>query len=80
MDIESRIRCAISELQSIPKGVVTLGMHDRDEVVYENYLIVSRHRYGRGLCLDGFARRQVAWVIEWFNSQSDSAGSRVVTS
>lgn len=69
---------AISELQGIPEGVVTLGMLDLEEGVDENYLIVSRPRFGRGLCVDGFARRPIAWVARHLKSQGALVASGIM--
>ena len=72
------IRYALSELQGVPEGVVTLGMLDMDEGVDENYLIVSRPRFGRGLSVDGFARRPVAWVSRHLKSQGALVASGIM--
>ena len=72
------IRYALSELQGVPEGVVTLGMLDMVDGVDENYLIVSRPRFGRGLSADGFARRPVAWVARHLKSHGALVASGIV--
>jgi len=72
------IRYALSELQGVPEGVVTLGMLDMDEGVDENYLIVSRPRFGRGLSVDGFVRRPVAWVARHLKSHGALVASGIM--
>ncbi len=53
---------AISALPGIAEGIITLGMHDIEEGVDEDYLVVRRARAGAGLHVDGFARWPVPWV------------------
>jgi hypothetical protein len=53
---------ALLELPGVPEGAVTLGMLDIEEGVDEDYLVVARARKGRGLKVDGYARRPVPWV------------------
>ena len=53
---------ALLELPGIPEGAVTLGMLDIEEGIDEDYFVVGRPPVGRGLRIDGFARRPVPWV------------------
>ena len=53
---------AISALPGISEGIITLGMHDIEEGVDEDYLVARRARAGAGLQVDGFARWPVPWV------------------
>jgi mannose-1-phosphate guanylyltransferase len=69
---------AQSQLVNIPEGVVTLGMFDLADGVDENYLIVSHPRSGRGLQVDGFARRPVAWVARHLKSQGALVASGIM--
>jgi mannose-1-phosphate guanylyltransferase len=69
---------AIAELPGIPEGVVTLGMLDIDDSLDENYLIVSPPRFGRGLNIDGYARRPVAWVARHLKSQGALVASGIM--
>jgi mannose-1-phosphate guanylyltransferase len=73
-----RIRFALSELPAIPEGVLTLGMLDMDHGIDENYLIVSRPRIGKGLSVDGFARRPVAWVARHLKSHGALVASGIM--
>jgi mannose-1-phosphate guanylyltransferase len=72
------LKHALSELPGAPEGVVTLGMLDREEGVDENYLIVSPARAGRGLTVDGFARRPVAWVSRHLKSHGALVASGIM--
>lgn len=54
---------AIAELSAVPEGAITLGMADLEEGMDEDYLVVGRPLIGRGLRVDGFARRPIAWVV-----------------
>jgi hypothetical protein len=56
------LKHALWELPGIPEGVITLGMLDMEEGVDEDYLVVGPARVGRGLRIDGFARRPLPWV------------------
>jgi hypothetical protein len=56
------LESALFELPGIQEGAVTLGMVDLEEGADEDYLVVSRAQSGRGLKVDGFARRPVPWV------------------
>jgi mannose-1-phosphate guanylyltransferase len=69
---------AVAELPAIPEGVVTLGMLDIDDGLDENYLIVSPPRFGRGLSIDGYARRPVAWVARHVKSQGALVASGIM--
>ena len=53
---------AIGDLSAIPEGAITLGMADLEEGIDEDYLAVACPRVGRGLSVDGFARRPIPWV------------------
>ncbi|HEY0803072.1 MAG TPA: hypothetical protein VGD54_19710 [Steroidobacteraceae bacterium] len=53
---------AIADLSGVPEGAITLGMADLEEGIDEDYLVVGRPRVGRGLSVDGFARRPIPWV------------------
>jgi len=72
------IRYALSELQGVPEGVVTLGMLDMEDGVDENYLVVGQPRFGRGLSADGFARRPVAWVARHLKSHGALVASGIM--
>jgi mannose-1-phosphate guanylyltransferase len=60
--LRSALQRAVVELPRIPEGVVTLGMLDIEDSPDEDYLMVSRHRAGEALRVDGLARRPVPWV------------------
>jgi hypothetical protein len=78
LNLARGIRYALSELQGVPEGVVTLGMLDMDHGVDENYLIESRPRFGRRLSADGFARRPVAWVARHLKSHGALVASGIM--
>ena len=66
------------ELPAIPEGVATLGMLDIHDGVDENYLIVSAPRLGRGLQIDGYARRPVPWVARYLKSHGALIASGIL--
>jgi mannose-1-phosphate guanylyltransferase len=72
------INHAVSQLPSVPEGAATLGMLDVEDAVDENYLIVSPARIGRGLTVDGYARRPVAWVARHLKSQGALVASGIM--
>jgi hypothetical protein len=72
------IKYALSQLPSVPEGVVTLGMLDIGDAVDENYLIVSPAGVGKGLKIDGFARRPVAWVAHHLKAQGALVASGIM--
>jgi hypothetical protein len=53
-------------------------MLDAEDAVDENYLLVSRARIGRGLSVDGFARRPVAWVARHLKSHGALVASGIM--
>jgi mannose-1-phosphate guanylyltransferase len=69
---------ALSQLPGVPEGAVTLGMLDAEIGLDENYLIVSPARIGRGLAIDGFARRPVAWVARHLKSHGALVASGIM--
>jgi mannose-1-phosphate guanylyltransferase len=69
---------ALSQLPAVPEGAATLGMLDVEDAVDENYLIVSPARIGRGLAVDGFARRPVAWVARHLKSHGALVASGIM--
>lgn len=76
--LDRGIRHAQSELPGIPEGVVTLGMLDMEDGVDENYLIVSRPRFGAGLTVDGLARRPIAWVARHLKAHGALVASGIM--
>ena len=66
------------ELPAIPEGVATLGMLDIHDGVDENYLLVSAPRIGRGLQIDGYARRPVPWVARYLKSHGALMASGIL--
>jgi mannose-1-phosphate guanylyltransferase len=69
---------ALLQLAAVPEGVATLGMLDVEDAVDENYLIVSPARFGRGLTVDGYARRPVPWVARHLKSQGALVASGIM--
>jgi mannose-1-phosphate guanylyltransferase len=69
---------ALSQLPGVPEGALTLGMLDAEDALDENYLIVSPARIGRGLAVDGFARRPVAWVAKYLKSHGALVASGIM--
>jgi mannose-1-phosphate guanylyltransferase len=72
------ITYAVSQLPGVPEGAVTLGMLDVEDAVDENYLIVSPARIGRGLAVDGYARRPVPWVARHLKSNGALVASGIM--
>jgi mannose-1-phosphate guanylyltransferase len=66
------------ELPHVPEGAVTLGMVDIDEVVDEDYMMVGPARGGRGLAVQGIARRPTAWVARHLRRQCAVVASDIM--
>jgi mannose-1-phosphate guanylyltransferase len=69
---------ALSQLPGVPEGAATLGMFDIEDAVDENYLIVRPARTGRGMTVDGFARRPVAWMARHLKSNGALVASGIM--
>jgi mannose-1-phosphate guanylyltransferase len=75
--LRDAMRRVASELPHVPEGVATLGMVDIDEGVDEDYMVVSRAPTGRGLAVDGIARRPTAWVARHLRRQGAVVSSGI---
>ena len=69
---------AWSRLQSVPEGVVTLGMLDANEGIDEDYIVTARPKIGVGLRIEGFARRPPAWVARHLRANGAMIASGIM--
>jgi mannose-1-phosphate guanylyltransferase len=76
--LRQALRQVGSELPHIPEGVAALGMVDIDEGVDEDYLVLSHVRTGRGLPVQGIARRPTAWVARHLRRQGAVVSSGIM--
>jgi hypothetical protein len=76
--LREALRQVASELPHIPEGVAALGMVDIDEGVDEDYLVLSHVRTGRGLAVQGIARRPTAWVARHLRRQGAVVSSGIM--
>jgi mannose-1-phosphate guanylyltransferase len=76
--LRQALRQATFELPHIPEGAAALGMIDIDEGVHEDYMVLNRVRAGRGLGVQGIARRPTAWVARHLRRQGAVVSSGVM--
>jgi mannose-1-phosphate guanylyltransferase len=76
--LSEALRQAAAELPHIPEGVATLGMLDIDEGVDEDYMVVGSGGSGRGLTVQGIARRPTAWVARHLRRQGAVVSSGIM--
>jgi hypothetical protein len=69
---------ALRELPAASEGAITLGMLDIEDSIDEDYLVVTRPAVGRGLSVDGYARRPVAWVARHLKGNGALVSSGII--
>jgi hypothetical protein len=69
---------ALRELPATSEGAVTLGMLDIEDSIDEDYLVVTRPPVGRGLLVDGYARRPVPWVARHLKHNGALVSSGII--
>jgi mannose-1-phosphate guanylyltransferase len=75
--LRQALTMAAAQLAEVPERVATLGMLDIDEGVDEDYLVVGRAAAGRGLTIQGIARRPTAWVARHLRRQGAVVASGI---
>jgi hypothetical protein len=71
------LKSAAAQLAHVPERVATLGMLDIDDGVDEDYLVVARPPTGRGLAVQGMARRPTSWVARHLRRQGAVVASGI---